>query len=248
MRFEDLPRLNELRARSADLRNSYFTPSLDAVLLTNAPAQKFFQNHEQNLSALTPETWAQFLEKAVDDRVCVRTVPVRANQRLFDFLNEAKAYIYLQRMGCKDITFVAKSPKKTPDLRATHESQCVVCEVKTLNRSHKESNALSVLIRSVEWERGLRTRGVSVPQLKDMSPAPELGATFFTKLTDRLKDAKAQMDSFCADAHAQKIAYLVFDVDSAEVAAVYEKQIRDYLADHPIPGIACVLDMNGHYA
>ena len=110
-----------------------------------------------------------------------------------------------------------------------------------------ETRKESVLMQDGAMDADLAGLGQSL-FCRTEKPAPELGATFFTKLTDRLKDAKAQMDSFCADAHAQKIAYLVFDVDSAEVAAVYEKQIRDYLADHPIPGIACVLDMNGHYA
>jgi len=240
MRIEDLPRLNELHARSIDVRNSYFTPSLTEVLLTDAAAQKFFHEHEQNLGALSAEAWAQFLKKAMEDRVCVRREPVRANQPLFDFLNEAKAYVYLQRIGCKDIAFIAKAAVRTPDLQAKLEGTRVVCEVKSINRSDKDSNALSTLIRSVEWARGLRRRGVSVPQIKQAYPPPELGPEFYKKLTDRLNDAQAQIAAFCAETPAKKIVYLVFDAD---IAAAYERQIAQYLTHNPVLGLEIVLDM-----
>lgn len=54
--------------------------------------------------------------------------------------NEARAYLYLQSIGCEDIAFVTakaakSSPKRAPDLIAQCHGESIACEVKTLHIS-----------------------------------------------------------------------------------------------------------------
>jgi putative transposase len=138
---------------------------------------KQFRDLERELQGLDDSAW-RFLKEEVTPLLTARD-PRRGWGPLFDRLNQAKAFNYLKRAGCTDISFIPPAPgkgQKTPDLRAFEESIPVLCEVKTIN------------VSAIEAER--RAAGGA-----GMTVA-ELDQGFFRKLASDLARAKSQMDAY----------------------------------------------------
>ena len=56
--------------------------------------------------------------------------------------NEARAYLYLQSIGCQDIVFLSAEPTtRSPDLIGQRHGESMACEVKTLHVSHTSPHA-----------------------------------------------------------------------------------------------------------
>ncbi len=111
---------------------------------------------------------------------------------------------------------------ETSDIEATIGQTRVFCEVKTLDISEVEASRRS-------------TGGVG-------SIMPRLEAGFFNKLTSVLLKANRQMISFDPNPSTRRIAFVIpnFDDFFAQYKASYFKQIDDFLASDPAPGVEVV--------
>jgi hypothetical protein len=144
--------------------------------------------------------------------------PKRGWEQLMSILNQARAYLYLQSIGCSTVRFIPRSKKQTPDLEGDLNGRTVLCEVKTINISDTEANA--------------RCSGAGRPitgSLKD---------GFFHKLRSDLEGAEAQTQSYTDGRNARRIVFVVVNFDDmlGEYKTEYYKQIDASLEQAPIRG------------
>jgi hypothetical protein len=136
----DLPlkRIRELTPtrRKAAERDSFFY-RFDAALETDPGRRQILADYEADLACLDEAAWAALKASAAKRLLRIKD---RAWHPLFDVLNEAKAYRYLQTLGCNDIAFVPPNYEgKTPDFMAALDGRTVLCEVKTIAASSEEA-------------------------------------------------------------------------------------------------------------
>lgn len=83
------------------------------------------------LTALPDEDWA-VLKHSTHAQIDLHH-PARGWLQAQDRFNEARAYLYLKNIGCRDISFCpASTIERRPDLLAWHGDARVACEVKSL--------------------------------------------------------------------------------------------------------------------
>jgi len=214
-----LPRLRALLAAAEDARRyPSFARKVDKALASHTLDLTTLTAYESDLASLSAAAWAALTSDAFKR---LRRTRARGWAQVFDVLNEAKGYAVLQRLGCADIAFVARSyERKSPDLTATLDGVCVLCEVKTIGTLNDE------------WFSPVsdqRTR---------------LSDDFLAgKFTRTLAEAKAQLDHFAAegasDRNSRKIVTVIFHPDTAQAGdvAVYAAQFETFLKAAPLPGV-----------
>jgi hypothetical protein len=217
MSHKEFPRIHELREKCPD-----FASAIDE----NPVKKKHFIHIEADLQKLQPNDWQHLKEKTI--KLCNEMDAKRGWQRVFDSLNEAKAYAYLvDCIFCTCMEFISRSPKqgqKTPDLRGRVGSTTVLCEVKTINCSDKEAIGRSKHdTRSVEYV---------------------LTDDFFTKLKKTLNVAKEQL-VLCGEEDTINIIYVVlnFNDNLNEYVDQYMNEINGHVAELWIPEIEIVFDV-----
>jgi hypothetical protein len=222
----ELPRVFELHdlVRSPRSAAAYFQ-DFEKSLAEVPQKLRQFRDIEHELEGLDTAAW-NHLKADVPELIAVRD-PSRGWQALFDILNQAKAYNYLQRIGCTNIAFIPRARakgQKTPDLKAELGLVNVLCEVKTINVSEDEATRR-------------QTGGVG-------TSTDRLESGFFRKLTSDLTRAKAQMAAHGADSATKMIAYVIINFDDLlhEYADRYELQINQYMVRTPVPGLEVVFD------
>jgi len=222
-------RIYELR-RLGDAKDSmmaYFS-NLDDTLKENRIARKAFRDIEVQLRGLDSTAW-RFLKQEATPYLTIRD-PMRGWAQLFNLLNQANAYNYLVRIGCKDVTFIPRSPRRrTPDLMARLESGKILCEVKTINISEDEANArASYSARTI---------------------ALNLDDKFFNKLRADCEQASQQMSAYCTDDDVKRIVYFVINFDDLSHGYIdnYSKQFKEYIAEHSLPNLEVVFDVKPAY-
>jgi hypothetical protein len=203
------PRLHELIGSIAKTnpRRSYFS-NFEESITENPVKQKHFTHIESDLAGLGEVAWRHL--KTVVAKKFAQPDPQRGWLQAFDILNEAKAYNYLVRLGCHDVTFLATAATKMPDLQALLGTTRVLCEVKTINAS-----AIEIRARQEAIARDIQG---SLPEV------------FFKKLRGRLKDAENQLNAFGEGADIHLITYVVlnFDDNLNEHVASYMEYVRDF--------------------
>jgi hypothetical protein len=218
---QELPRVYELRdlvqySSSPDAYFQNFEKSLSKI----PPKLKQFRDIERDLQGLDAEAWA-FLKGEVTPLLAAKD-PKRGWQLLFDKLNQAKAFNYLKDAGYLNIRFVPPSAvrgQQTPDLQADG----ALCEVKTINISEIEADR--------RYSGGV---GSSTDQLDE---------GFFRKLSSDLRKAKAQMAAYSTGQNTKHIAHVIVNFDDSlhEYADRYQRQIDQYIACDPVPGLEVVV-------
>jgi hypothetical protein len=133
---KELPRVYELHDLIQNARppDAYFR-DFDRSLGEYPQKRKQFRDIQGDLQGLDPAAWAYLKSEAAS--LLAAKDARRGWQALFDILNQAKAYNYLQCLGCRNIAFIPMSRAKgqlTPDLKAELGSVKVLCEVKTTCR------------------------------------------------------------------------------------------------------------------
>ena len=104
--------------------------------------RKAWRRHVDGLPALVlrdlapmadlPEAAWQRLKQNILGQIDQRE-PARGWPQARDLLHEARAFQYLHRQGCAEISFSAPTMRaKSPDLTARHGSRRILCEVKTI--------------------------------------------------------------------------------------------------------------------
>ncbi len=208
---------------------AYFS-NLDNTLKENRIARKPFRDIEVQLRGLDPKAW-RFLKQEVTPHLTIRDTK-RGWTQLFSLLNQANAYNYLVRIGCKDVTFIPRSPlarRRTPDLMARLESEKILCEVKTINISEDEANARA----------NYSARTISL----------NLDDRFFNKLQADCEQASQQMSAYCTEDDVKRIVYVIINFDDLlhEYIDNYFKQIQEYIAEHSFPNLEVVFDVKSAY-
>ena len=155
---------------------------------------------------------------------CRRTAPLllkresgRGLQALFDILrSEARAFGYLQSIGCTRVRFLARMNTKTPDLSALKGGQSVFCEVKTINISDDEAEKRSRMMHG------------------------DVSEGFLKKLSAKLADAVEQLDAADSKRQASRMIFTMFHFDDwwGDHQARYIAQIDAHLLQHPVDGAA----------
>lgn len=221
MKFE---RVRELSNFHEDNETSYFYEfwqDFESVPLR----VKAFAVLEEELQSLDDESWIQLRSEASE--LCLHHSVDRGWNKLFEKLNEAKGYRFLQSLGCENIIFIPRSKKngiETPDLEAKLNDGYVLCEVKTINVSDSLLSA----------RRNIKVRDVQ-------STLPE-------GLKNKLKDvvAKAHSQLSVYRDNAKKLIYLVISFDD-ELAYRNElnSETRTLLNNLDLNNVEVVIH-NGH--
>jgi hypothetical protein len=219
MNHDEFPRVCELQSLIND-PGSYFNNFHDSIM-DNPLKKAVWLTREQEFQRLDADSWTSLKTQALP-YLKKKSLNGRGWQQLFDVLNQARAYIYLNDLGCSSIRFIPTTPGKTPDLEAQLEGLKVLCEVKTINITDDEAAA-----------RNNQTGGYTSMYLQ---------RKFLGKLNSVLKSAKSQMENYEGAAEPRKIIYIIanFDDSLAEYKAEYYRQIDDYLAENQLPGIEIV--------
>jgi hypothetical protein len=145
-------------------------------------------------------------------------------------------------LGCSMVKFIPESGvegQKTPDIQGILGATKVLCEVKTINISEIDAKSRTTSNVNADAQPEYIVREVQDALLDN----------FFNKLTCSLKDAMCQMDSYCQDAAARKIAYVVlnFDNNLNEYLKNYLGQIQSHCVDSRFPKIEIVFDIKPEF-
>ena len=211
-----LPRLYELQDLITDPTSpdAYFR-DFETKLRDSAHVMDIYMRWEKALESLDSAAWA-FLKSEASPHLTARDPNGRGWQQLFNILNQAHAYNYLQRIGCSTVRFIPRSTKRTPDLEAVLGSDRILCEVKTINISQDEVAARHS------------------PIVRDLAIRLEHG--FFRKLSYDIEQAKDQMRTHDPTGVARHVVYIspCFDDFFGECKEDYFRQIDQYLLDYPV--------------
>lgn len=221
---QELPRLYELKDCIADPTSSdaYFR-SFDQNLVTSAHVKDLYLRQERVLRELDDTAW-KHLKGEARARLTAYDKRGRGWQQLFDILNEARAYNYLNSVGCKELHFIPRSNRKTPDLTGSLGLERVLCEVKTIGISNDEA----------AFRKG---------PIKARSIAASVSPRFMNKLRATIDSAKQQLLEYDDGQACVHLVYLNLSFDDffAEYKEAYFKQIDDELAQVHVTGVKLVI-------
>jgi hypothetical protein len=192
---ERLPRVYELfcdQVPDRFLPNAYlhdFENSLD----TCRSMFEAFIDLEKELDMLDSQSFGT-LKAEIAPLLHSATQEERGIQQAFNRVNEIKGYIHLKKdMGCKDVSFIPRSDRRTPDLQGFLGPTKVLCEVKTINISQDE----------MEFRKGRSVR----------RGTPPLTEGFFRKLDDDMATAKKQLYNYDPSDETMHAAYIFVQLD-----------------------------------
>jgi len=177
---------------------------------------------------LDKNAW-EFLKSESEPHLTTGKPQGRGWEPLFNFLNQARGYVYLLDNSYSEIQFIPRSKiskQKTPDLQGNLNEDLVLLEVKTINRSKNEIKRMH-LREAIEVQT-------------------ELQGEFFTKLQETINTGKIQIDTFLKTVSKKcniRIVFIVINFDDllGEYKENYFKQIDNYLGENPAIGLEIVL-------
>lgn len=149
---------------------------------------------ENELSELDDISW-RFLKNEAK-KLCVKSDERRGWNQLFEKLNEAKGYCFLNEMGCANISFIPRETKsniETPDLVGWRNTSQVLCEVKTINISDDLVSAR--INKSGMYAQNTLTAGLT------------------NKLESTIAKSASQLNSYSKSSDTEKYVYLVITYD-----------------------------------
>jgi len=222
---EMLPRLYELKNITDPSHPDAYFRDFDRRFTEGRTVLPYYQKLERLLSALDDAAWSDLKSRAAD--VAHRPASGRGWQALFDTVNEARGYVYLQRIGCTDIAFIKRTNKKTPDLRAIQNGTRVLCEVKTINISKDEAD---------------RRERVAQGAFEVSSTPFQVTAEMLSKIITSIKDGIAQLDCEDPQRAARRIVFTVLNFDDwvGDCYPEYFAQLDAHLLENRIVGAELV--------
>ena len=158
-----------------------------------------FRKLECWLDVLDEAAWRELGKKAEPHLVSRQRKSGRGWQELFAVFHEARAFGYLQNIGCTGVHFIeCRDNKRTPDLGALQDGRPVFCEVKTINLSDDEAEKQRLIAKGVfEAER----------------PRLDVDEGFLRKLRATLTEALEQLDAVDPERHARRIIFTMLNFD-----------------------------------
>ena len=223
----ELPRVYELKDMLVDSSHpdAYFQ-NFEKGLLETTSKLNAFRKLERWLDVLDDAAWQDLRQRAAP--LLLKRESGRGWQKLFDILHsEARAFVYLQSICCTGVHFIARTNKKTPDLRASQDGRLVFCEVKTINISEDEAEKRS------RMQRGAFVGGRT---------SPTVGEGFLRKLSDKLAEAVKQLDAADSKRQARRMIFTMLNFDDwvGDCQPQYIAQIDAHLLQHPVDGAKLV--------
>ena len=224
----ELPRVYELKDMLEDPshRDACFQDLEET--LEEPSARAAFHKLERWLDVLDDAAWQTLKLKAVPHLVSRQRASGRGWQDLFDVFHEARAFGYLQCIGCTGVHFIERRDnKRTPDLGALQDGQPVFCEVKTINPSDDEAEKQRRIAKGVfEAER----------------PRLDVDEGFLGKLRATLTDALEQLDAVDRERRARRIIFTMLNFDGwwGDHQDRYIAQIDAGLLQQPL--VYCVVN------
>lgn len=188
-----------------------------------------FRKLERWLGLLDEVAWQNLKQSAAPRLVSKQREVGRGWEALFDILNEARAFGYLQSIGCTGIHFIeCKDNGRTPDLGALQDGRDVFCEVKTINPSDDEATR--------------RNRMQSGAVVSDR-PQVNVGEGFLTKLRATFANALKQLDAVDPERRARRIIFIMISFDDfwGDYLDRYIAQIDANLLRQPLEGAELVM-------
>ena len=150
---------------------------------------------ESWFDVLDDAAWQTLKLKATPHLVSRQRQSGRGWQELFDVFHEARAFGYLQSIGCTEVRFIKRKVNKmTPDLGALQGGRPVFCEVKTINRSYDEAK---------------KQRRIAKGVFEVESPSLNLDEGFLRKLRAALNKALEQLDAADPERQARRIIFIM---------------------------------------
>ena len=223
----EFPRVYELMDMQVDPSHpdAYFQ-DFERVLKDQSGLYEF-RKVEGWLAELDDAAWQDLKQRATP--LLLKRESGRGWQALFDILrSEARAFGYLQSIGCTRVRFLARMNTKTPDLSALKGGQSVFCEVKTINISDDEAKKRSRMMHGDD-------SGVS-------SRSQDVSEGFLRKLSATLADAVEQLDAADSKRQASRMIFTMLHFDDwwRDHQARYIAQIDAHLLQHPVDGAELV--------
>lgn len=227
--FDDaLPRIYELRNELGDPSHpdAFFREFEDSLEKSPLKLDAFLKL-ERQLQPLDDKAWSDLKRKAKPHLIARAQEQGRGWQALFDILNEAKAFVYLQAIGCTTIRFTEPGTGKTPDLEAVLDGSRVLCEVKTINPSDDEAG-----------NRRRVGQGESIAS--DVKNYVDEG--FLRKLRSTLESAVEQLDAQDPQRKAHRFVFTVVHFDDwvGDYQEEYFRQVDAHLLQNPVDGARLV--------
>jgi PIN domain nuclease of toxin-antitoxin system len=234
--FRDgLPRIYELKDMLEDPAhpNAYFK-DFEKSLKKNPSTLDAFLKLERQVAALDTHAWDDLKQKAAPHLISRERHRGRGWRELFDALNEAKAFTYLETLGCTGVHFLERTQHQTADLGGILDGSRVLCEVKTINQSDNEA------------DKRLRVNQGEVITSKVSTRVTE---GFLRKLRSTIESAVEQLDAEDPQRRAHRIVFIVvnFDDSIGEYQDRYFQQIDEHLENTPIDGATLVFCPAANY-
>ena len=198
--FRDaLPRIYELKDMLEDPAHpNAFFQDFENSLKKSPDTLDAFLKLERQVAALSAQAWNDLKQKAAPHLVSRERQRGRGWRELFDVLNEAKAFAYLDKIGCTGVHFIERTKHKTADLGGILDGSRLLCEVKTINASKDET------------DRRLRVaQGEAVAS--DVKNRVDRG--FLGKLRSTIDSAVEQLDVEDPQRTARRIVFIVVHFD-----------------------------------
>jgi hypothetical protein len=192
--LSNFPRLFDLcqRSNKDDPKNYFNFKELLPIAYLGAQA---YWEIEQVLSRLDSTAWEKLSKKALagvtaDD-------PTRRYHQLFNALNEARGYAYLEDEGYNAIGFIEDLTGKSPDLRAKKNSSIAILEVKTVNQSDED------------------IKNESLHKNEAIKVSPMLSEKFKARIKRNIRDAQEQLKRYQASA-TRRVIFLFIHMESSQ--------------------------------
>ena len=176
-----------------------------------------WHRRERELASLSQGAWTQ-LKSEAKPYLARKETAGRGWAQLIAILNQARAYNYMQSLGCADIQFIPRARTRrieTPDLKGLLNYVEVLCEVKTIGASD-----------------------IEIAARRDIKGSPSqnhLSSQFLEKLDLTLKKAASQLTTHQTNEASICVAFLVINFDDwlGEYKEAYYRQIDIHLLNDP---------------
>ena len=226
--FRDaLPRIYELKGMQKDPSHpdAYFSDFEDS-LKKSRHRQDVYLKIERQLEVLDVEAWSDLKEKAAPHLISRAREKGREWEPLFDLLNEARAFAYLEKIGGTGVHFIGRTERKTADLGGILNGSRLLCEVKTINISKDEADR--------------RQRGQGEFKVSDVKL--RIDEKLLNKLRATLESAVEQLDEDDPQREARRIVFVVVNFDDwlGHCQEEYFRQIYVHLENKPVGGAELV--------
>ena len=220
-----MQRLNDLlkMVKTAHPNDPFFS-TLHETLRVSYQLRQIYGAYDRALSCLDERSWDVLSSKALGHYLDHRKGQLK--QGFFNQLNEAFAFQFLLREGCKNVQILQEDGTRKPDIAYHYGGEPHYCEVKSIGISDDE------------------VRRVSEQNVFDATIYQDLSPGFLNKLDSDLKQAHEQIFS----QGNRGLVYVVVRFDDFTLSHYdrYREQLLEFLQDHAAQDVFIKVDLLGN--